>query len=253
MTREEAKEILSVFRPGTDDEHDPVFAEALALARNDAELGTWFDGSKNFDKLMKAELARIKPPVDVRDAILAEHKIIRPEPWWQRRMSSRQFAAAAAVLMAGLAFAFWHARRPVAFAEFRREIADQSWGPSPHVQFKATNMAELRKTLEAQGVPHRFTVPSTLAQSVRGCSLMQWRGIQVPVICFHSEGQHLHLMVVNRGLFPDAPTSGPQMDQWQVWRTASWSKDNFSYVLTGLSTPNFVKKFRKGKRWDWEG
>ena len=253
MTREEAKEILSVFRPGTDDERDPVFAEALALAQNDAKLKAWFDESKNFDKLMKAELARITAPAEVRDAILAEHKIIRPAPWWHRRMSSRQFAAAAAVLIAGLAFVFWYGQRPATFAEFRREIADQSWGPSPHVELKATNMTELRRALEARGVPARFTVPSALVQTgVRGCSLMRWRGLDVPVICFHSEGQHLHLMVVNRTLFPDAPTSGPEMDQWQVWRTASWSKDDFSYVLTGLSTPNFVKKFRKSKRWDWE-
>jgi len=42
------------------------------------------------------------------------------------------------------------------------------------------------------------------------------------------------------------------MDQWQAWRTASWSKDGHTYVLTGLSTPMFVKKFRKDRRWDWE-
>jgi hypothetical protein len=254
MTHKQAKEILAVYRPGTDDERDPVFAEALELARTDAELKAWFDESVAFDKTMKSELARIIAPASVRDAILAEHKIIRPEPWWHRRMGSRQFAAAAAVIIAGLAFAFWYGQRPATFSEFRRELADQSWGPSPHIQLKATNMVQLRRVLAVNGLPARFTVPSALAKSeVRGCSLLQWRGHEVPVICFQSEGQHLHLMVVNRKLFPDAPTSGPQMDQWQVWRTASWSRDNFSYVLTGLSTPNFVKKFRKSKRWDWEG
>ena len=254
MTTKEAKEILAVYRPGTEDEQDPVFAEALEMARADVELKSWLEESIAFDKTMKSELARVIAPADVRDAILAERKIIRPEPWWHRRMNSRQFAAAAAVFIAGISFAFWYGQRPATFAEFRREIADQSWGPSPHLQLKATNMTELRRALDARGIPSRFTVPSTLVQTgVRGCSLMQWRGLEVPVICFHSEGQHLHLMVVNRELFADAPTVGPEMDQWRAWRTASWSKDNFSYVLTGLSTPNFVKKFRKSKRWDWEG
>lgn len=254
MTDKEAKEILSVYRPGTGDERDPVFAEALELARTDGELKAWFEESIAFDRTMKSEVARIAAPADVREAILAEHKIIRPHPWWHRRMNSRQFAAAAAILIAGLAFLFWYERRPANFSEFRREMADQSWGPSPHVQLKATNMTELRRVLDTRGVPSRFTVPSALVQTgVQGCSLMRWRGVEVPVICFQSGGQHLHLMVVNRALFPDAPTDGPEMDQWQVWRTASWSKDDFSYVLTGLSTPNFVKKFRKSKRWDWQG
>ncbi len=33
MTSQEAKKILALYRPGTADEHDPAFAEALALAR----------------------------------------------------------------------------------------------------------------------------------------------------------------------------------------------------------------------------
>jgi hypothetical protein len=254
MTREEAKSILSAYRPGTEDERDPIFAQALALARVDAELKTWLDESIAFDKTMGTELARIIAPAYVRDAILAEHKIIRPVAWWHRRMSARQFAAAAAVIIAGLAFTFWHGQKPARFAEFRREIADESWGPSPHLQLTATNMTELRRKLDNAGIPSRFTVPSTLVQSqVRGCSLVRWRGHEVPVICFNSGSQHLHLIVVDRNLFPDAPSSLPQMDDWEAWRTASWSKDNFSYVLTGLNTPKFVKKFRKSKRWDWEG
>jgi hypothetical protein len=254
MTREEAKEILSVFRPGTDDERDPIFAEALALARTDAVLKGWFDESIAFDKAIKSDFARIAAPSAVRDAILAEHKIVRPVPWWHRRMSSPQFAAAAAVVIAGLAFAFWYGQRPATFSDFRREIADQSWGPSPHVELKATNMVELRRMLNERGLPAKFPIPPTLAKSeVRGCSVLHWRGYEVPVLCFNSEGQHLHLIVVNQSLFLDPPSAVPQTDQWEAWRTASWSKDEFSYMLTGLSTPNFVKKFRKSKRWDWEG
>jgi hypothetical protein len=115
-------------------------------------------------------------------------------------------------------------------------------------------MVELRRMLEENGLPGKFRVPTTLAQSgVRGCSVVHWRGHEIPMICFHSDGQHLHLIVVNRALFPDAPSNVPETDQWQSWRTASWSKDDFSYVLTGLNTQSFVKKFRKSKRWDWEG
>ena len=254
MTREQAKEILSAYRPGTDDERDPVFAEALQFARADTELNAWFTKSLAFDASMHRQVARVTAPEDLRETILAAHKIIRPMPWWNPHLSGRQMAAAAAVVIAAGVVALWLAQRPTTFAEFRREIADQSWGPAPHVEVKAASLNDVRDFLTARNVSTNFTVPPVLAQTkVRGCTLMNWQGHQVPVICFSSEGQHLHLIVVDRHLFPDAPSNVPQTDQWQSWRTASWSKDEHSYVLTGLNTPSFVKKFRKARHWDWEG
>jgi hypothetical protein len=254
MTTEQAKEILAAFRPGMDDEQDPIFAEAVQMTRTDAELREWWNESLAFDRRMKTELARVLAPAQVREAILSEHKIIRPAPWWHRRLTGRQWAAAAAVFIAGAVAAVWFGNRPVSFSEFRREIADESWGASPHLEVKVSNMEALRQSLEKRELPSKFTVPSTLTGSgVRGYSLMRWHGHEVPVICFGSEGPHLHLVVVDRSLFKDAPASIPETDQWQTWRTASWSHDDFSYVLTGLNTANFVKKFRKSKRWDWEG
>ena len=88
---------------------------------------------------------------------------------------------------------------------------------------------------------------------VRGCTLVAWRGQKVPVICFSPEGKHLHLVITDRTLFPDAPTETPETDRSGSARTASWSKDEHSYVLHGLSTSAFVKQFRKAKRWDWGG
>lgn len=231
-----------------------MFAEALTLAQSDRELRDWFEESVAFDQSMRAEFGRVTAPADVRDTILAEHQIIRlPSPWWQHKLTGREMAAAAAVFMALSLIGLWLAQSPTGFGEFRREIADQSWGSSPHVEFKSTNLTEVLRFLASRHLETNFTLPPILAQAeMRGCSLMQWNGHEVPLICFYSEGQHLHLMVVDRNLFPDAPTHIPEMDQWQTWRTASWSKGDHSYVLTGLSTPTFVKKFRKARRWDWE-
>lgn len=254
MTPQEAQEILSAFRPGTDDERDPIFAEALELTRTDPELKAWFDEACAFDKSMKADLARVLAPRDLRESILAGNKIIRPVPWWNRRLSHRQWAAAAAIALLGAVAAVWAGQKPATFAEFRREIADQAWGPTPHVQVNASNVVEIRRALDQQGLPSKFAIPPTLAQyKVRGYSMLHWHGKEVPMICFNSEGQHLHLVVVEKNLFPDAPQRLPETDKWDSWRTASWSRDDFSYVLTGLSSQNFVKKFRKSKRWDWEG
>jgi hypothetical protein len=254
MTTEQAKEILAAFRPGTDDEQDPIFAEALELMRSDKDLKAWFEEARAFDQLMKVELARVPAPASVREVILASPKIIRPAPWWNPRLKGWHWAAAAAVLIFAAGLALWFGHQPVTFGEFRREIADQSWGPAPHVEHKAANMVEVRRSLDERHLPSKFPVPPILARSgVRGYTLMHWRGHEMPVLCFHSEGQHLHLTVVDRHLFPDAPLDMPEIDKWEAWRTASWSYDDFSYVLTGLNVPTFVKKFRKSKRWDWDG
>lgn len=254
MTREEAKEILSAYRHGTDDEKDPLFAEALALARRDAELSAWLAESLAFDQSVRVELAQVAAPLDLRETILARRKIIQPAPWWNPHLSARQMAAAAAVVLALGVAALWAGQRPPTFAEFRRDIADQSWGSNPHVEAKAANLNDVRDYLAANGVATNFALPPVLAQSkVRGCTLMRWRGQKVPVLCFNAENKHLHLVVVDRTLFPDAPTETPETDQWQSWRTASWSKDEHSYVLNGLGTHAFVKQFRKDKRWDWGG
>lgn len=253
MNSEQAREILAAYRPGTEDARDPAFAEALELTHHDAELKAWFDETMAFDQLMRGRLARVAAPADLRDTILAERKIIRPAPWWQHRLNGRQLAAAAAVLVAGALAALWLGQPSRGFAQFRRDIADQSWASAPHLDLKTTDLGAVSRFIAAQNVSTNFAIPPTLAQSeVRGCSILLWQGRRIPVICFNAGNQHLHLAVVDRNLFPDAPTRIPQLDQWQAWRTASWSKDDHSYVLTGLNTTAFVKKFRKAKHWDWE-
>ena len=254
MNLEAARKILSAYRPGTNDEKDPLFAEALALARRDASLSAWLAASLAFDQSVRAELARVPAPTDLRDTILARRKIIRPAPWWNPHLSARQMAAAAAVLIALSVAALWANQRPPAFAEFRQEMGTASWGADPHVQAPAENLQDVRAFLATQGVATNFAVPPVLAQSrVRGCTLVAWRGQKVPVLCFNPEGKHLHLVVVDRTQFPDAPTETPETDRSGSARTASWSKDEHSYILNGLSTTAFVKQFRKAKRWDWGG
>jgi hypothetical protein len=217
-------------------------------------LNAWLAESLAFDRSVRTELARVTVPAELRDNILARRKIIRPAPWWNPHFTPRQIAAAAAVLLALGVAALWANQRPPTFAEFRRDLADLSWGGDPHVQARAASLADVREFLAAQGVSTNFAVPPVLARArVRGCTLIAWRGEKVPVVCFNPEGQHVHLVIAGRSLFPDAPTETPETDQWAAWRTASWSKDDHSYILNGLSTSSFVKKFRKDKRWDWGG
>ena len=70
MTRKEAEELLSAYRPHHADEADPVFREALELARKDPGLGAWLARQQEFDRIVIQKLSSISPPEGLREAIL---------------------------------------------------------------------------------------------------------------------------------------------------------------------------------------
>lgn len=71
MDREKARFVLKSFRPDGADGADPQFAEALALAAADRELGEWLARERAEDAGFSAALARIALPEDLRQEILA--------------------------------------------------------------------------------------------------------------------------------------------------------------------------------------
>ena len=64
MDNQEAKFILSAYRPGGQDASDPRFAEALEQARRDPVLERWFSESIAFDAAMTEKLGAIAVPND---------------------------------------------------------------------------------------------------------------------------------------------------------------------------------------------
>ena len=253
MNRREIEDILAAFRPGLDDPGDPLFAEAIAAARREPELKAWLEDSILFDKVFAHELTKVRPPANLRDSILAQAKIVRPVPWWSRGLSGPQLAAAASFAITLFLVALWWRERPRTFDEFRQDIAVTSWGVVPHLDLATTNLDQVRRYLSRHNVRVDFDIPPALAGSLHGCGIVSWHGHRVPYLCAGAQGQHYHVAIVERGLFADAPSLSPEVDRWDAWRTATWSKDSHAYVVTGLSAHAFLKKFRKDKRWDWEG
>ena len=52
MDKARVKMLLASFRPGTDDENDPLFRQALEQLAHDAELAAWFRAEQEFDAAM---------------------------------------------------------------------------------------------------------------------------------------------------------------------------------------------------------
>ncbi|HEV2392349.1 MAG TPA: hypothetical protein VG146_08295 [Verrucomicrobiae bacterium] len=80
MTRRDAKEVLLLYRPGSTDAEDPQIAEAIEFARNDPELGGWFERHQLFQEAIQASFRRIEPPPHLKLALLAHRKGRLPPP-----------------------------------------------------------------------------------------------------------------------------------------------------------------------------
>lgn len=71
MDKEEARFILRCFRPDGADAENPDFAEALAWAAKDRELGDWLAHERASDAEFAMALNAVGIPSDLRDEILA--------------------------------------------------------------------------------------------------------------------------------------------------------------------------------------
>lgn len=70
MDKEQARFVLRSFRPDGADGSDRDFAEALALATADRELGEWLAAERAFDAEFAKALASVELPESLRDEIL---------------------------------------------------------------------------------------------------------------------------------------------------------------------------------------
>src|ERR1041385_6454511 len=121
MDRGQAKEILLGYRPGRDNAADPPTAEALALLEQDPELRLWFEQQQRVDDAIRIQLREMPVPTGLRERILAEQEVVRPEFSWRRTVLA---AAAGVALLAGLFE--WINSRPVSidtkFSAYRKQM-----------------------------------------------------------------------------------------------------------------------------------
>jgi hypothetical protein len=284
MNREKAKLILQNYRPGGQDRDDPQFAQALALTEQDPALKQWFQDQQRFDQNLTATLQNIPIPAtlqadiltQIRDARTTPQNETAPHTLWQTlhnilhypildfrkttppppRWRSRPIMAIAAGLALLAILGIYWTARPTTFNTFCQQITEEAWAAYPHIQFRSTNIAEIRTWLTSHGADPQFNLPPTLQNTpIHGCTLIDWHGRKIPVLCIAEHTTHLHLIIVDDPNVTDAPPlNQPELIDYGLVRTASWSaktsnKDRI-YVLTGMNTRNFVKKFRQSRQWN---
>ena len=272
MNNEEAKFILRAYRPDGQDARDPQFAEALEQARLDPELGRWFAEQTTFDKAVSQKLQAIPVPADLRASILAGRKIIRPVPWWTRRLHPAAAAAMLALTFAtiGLFAAREPAEAPADFKHFSNDLTDylgKGYGVLPkemqpateqvgyfgdqsyRITYRSPSLDDIRQWLTTNGGHGEFKGPRGLGRALNlGCGVLNWRGRRVSLIAFQTgrslPHDKIHVAIINSAELPDPPAPGvPSLIELGNWSTAAWNDGKLTYFLVAPLEPYKLAKF----------
>ena len=106
VLKQEAKQILALFRPGTADEEDPLFFEARQMAKTDPELARWFDDHCEAYLALRWKFQAIPVPPGLKEQILSERKIHRPffKSYWRPLLAA---AGGVSFCCLALGFGLW--------------------------------------------------------------------------------------------------------------------------------------------------
>jgi hypothetical protein len=241
--------ILQAYRCGGQDASDPLFAEALEQARRDPELQKWFAEENALDARIQTSLQTEVPvPRELKSNLLALGKIIRPTPWrWFRPM--KLAAAAAVLLLLGLAAFLFLPQKPARLASFRETMARYSLQQQGHVAYESHDMAKIRQWLQDRGIETKIELPATLpGKAAQGCRVVDWNGQKATMICFVLDsGEHMDLFVIDRAGLPDFPDAhSPQFAEAPGLMTAIWGHGGKIYLLTGADNKRLQKLLQRG-------
>jgi hypothetical protein len=231
MTSDEAKFILSAFRPDGSDSGNPAFADALKMAGSDPMLGSWFERSRAHDAAVAAKLREVAPPAGLREAILAGARVSGPgRGEWASRAWIAGLAAAAvvAIVIVSMKAPVRPERSGADFAGFA--LNDMVTGKHGGTG-EPTNA--LIASLEANGslVPVAERIDfETLRDS--GCRTVSFAGRQVIEVCFTRGGNVFHLYVARHGeAQADSGRQGPSFVTQAAGTAAFWSGQAYDFAL----------------------
>lgn len=200
MNNQEAKFILSAYRPNGSDGHDPAFGDALRQAQTDPELGAWLGRARAHDAAVAGKLAEVPMPAGLRESILAGARASSTARSVWRHPAWMAAAAAVAVLVVSAA-ALWPspalAKAPlVKFALQDAKEVSKHGGHGDPAHALQVALSDTSKRL-GQSVPLDFA-----ALQRTGCRTLEIDGRPVLEVCFNRKGTWLHCYVARLSDFP---------------------------------------------------
>ncbi len=232
MNNDEAKFILSAYRPGGEDAADARFTDAVAQAERDPELATWFKSELQFDAAIADALDGVPPPRDLRAKILAGGEVSRPRAWSGRRTV---FALAAGIVLLAALATIWLGRAQNLDGWQRDALAiiPKLDTGAESFDLKNKDPEVLQQFLQARNVPAPATLPVALQSlPTLGCKTFRSNGQAVSIMCFKMHaGELIHLVVTGQNSLSRPPPAKPRFVETNGWTTASWSANGQSCML----------------------
>jgi hypothetical protein len=261
MTPEEAKRILALYRPGSADQDDPEFAEALDLAdpgrqrggrasQLNPELSRWFREHCNAFLGVRGKFMDIQPPPALKDQILAEYKSYVTPMRSQRRVL--QACVACVLVAAAFLTGFFLLRAQRDFSVYRQRVVARALRPTYTMDMQTTNLASINTYLAGRHAPADYLLPTSLKSAEpAGCAVIDWHGKLVTMLCFRSgrpleagAAADLWLFVANQSAVLNAPTSVSRaVTQVDRMATASWSQGGKLYMLGIIGDEGLLQKY----------
>jgi hypothetical protein len=231
----EARSILQLYRPGTDDALDPQIAAALALARQDSELARWLAEHCDRQITLRNKFRQIAQPPALKEQIISEQAAANRSQSVKRRLAA--LAAAVSVLILLLEIP-WHRPAPPTdtlevFQHAMMGVALRGYG----MDLTTNNLPQIRSFLAQKQAPADFQLSDTLKHAtINGCAVESWQAAKVSMICFHTpksaDQNNLWLFVVDQGVIRKGNlTSSPAVQTIHQLITATWVKDGKLYLL----------------------
>ena len=251
MNSQRAKEILLLYRPHTDDSHDPEIASALEYAAHDPELRHWLQEHSAFQNALRERFREIPVPEGLKQQIISERKAYTQPPFWRRRAALPAIAAGVMLLLLAGGSWVWQLNRSNPFTEFRNRMARIVLREYPKMNLETHDLAQIRNFLAKQNAHGDYVLPAGLAQAKgTGCAILDWRGQRVSMVCFDSGSKSdtndvndLFLFVIDRAAVPKAPAKAPRFAQLNRLATLSWTEGKKTYILGGFGDETFVRRY----------
>jgi len=239
VNSEQAKDVLLLYRPGTDDGQDPEIAQAIEVTKRDPELAAWFAQHCAFQEAATGAFQRIPVPEGLREQILSERKA-HFNLGFKKPLAVLAVAMAAVVV--SLSIAHFHSRPSEnnEFANFRTRMASMILRTYSNSQMDlvTNNMEAIRGYLASNRGHAGYSLPPQLAQATStGCAILPWHGKRVSMVCMNSGRNRapmtpdLFLFIIDRSALENAPESSPQKVLVNGLASASWSSGDSTYVL----------------------
>jgi hypothetical protein len=250
VNRDEAKNILLLYRHGTADADDPQTAEALALAHRDPELARWLEIHCARQFVLREKFRQIAAPAGLKEQIISEQTALKKTTFRREKFT---LAAMAALVLLVASAAFWFSQRghddTLAIYQNRMVgVALRGYA----MDLLTNNPEQIRAYLAQNHAPADFVLPAALKQlALTGCAVEGWQGVKVSMICFRTGkppapgGQSdLWLFVVDRASVRNPPTGdSPQVVKINRLITATWSQGDKLYLLGTEGDEQTLKQY----------